>query len=103
MPGPTRHVRFIPESRHWRWPKATSADELPVLIGAIDLPVYKRDRSSSPLVRCNGGLHCHALVLLPPITRLNGSLVEQFECNQATYVRPEKSIERIDVRPVVDN
>ena len=90
-------------TRVHRRPKTASADELPVFIGAIDLPVYKRDRSSSPSVRCNGGLHCHALVLLPPVTRLNGSLIDHFDCHQATYVRSAKSIERIHIRHVLNN
>jgi hypothetical protein len=48
-------------TRVHRKPRTAFPDQLPVLIGAVDLPVYKSDRASSPLVRCNGGLHFHAL------------------------------------------
>jgi hypothetical protein len=56
-------------TRVYRKPRTASPDELPVLIGAADLPVYKRDRGSSPLVPCNGGRHFHALLLLLPRAR----------------------------------
>ena len=34
-------------------------------VGAVDLPFYKRDRTSAPTVLCNGGLHFHGLMLMP--------------------------------------
>lgn len=40
-------------TRVHRKPRAAPTDELPVLVGAADLPVYKRDRSSAPQVFCN--------------------------------------------------
>lgn len=85
-----------------RKPKKARPDQLPVLIGAFDLPVYKLDRSKAPLVLCNGGLHLHALVLIPPSSRLKGSLVDYFQDKQDLYVRPDKPIERIHVQPIVD-
>ena len=57
-------------TRVHRKPRTATADELPVLIGAVDLPVYKSDPSSAPLVRCNGGLHFHALILIPDGSRM---------------------------------
>src|SRR2546428_3715729 len=57
-------------TRGHRKPRTASPDELPILIGAVDLPAYKSDRSSAPLVRCNGGLHFHALILMPDRSRL---------------------------------
>jgi hypothetical protein len=50
-------------TRVHRKPRTVSTDKLPILVGAVDLPVYKRDRSSAPTVFCNGGLHFHALVI----------------------------------------
>ncbi|MHC2423282.1 hypothetical protein ACVII1_006286 [Bradyrhizobium elkanii] len=85
-----------------RKPKKTHPDQLPVLIGAFDLPVYKADRSNAPLVLCNGGLHLHALVLVPPSSRLKGSLVDYFQDKHGLYVRPDKPVQRIHVKPVVD-
>jgi hypothetical protein len=84
-----------------RKPKTASTDKLPVLIGAVDLPVYKRDRSSTPKVYCNGGLHFQALMLLPPESRLKESLADHFQTRRDLYVGPGGSIQRIDVRPVV--
>ncbi|MGA9329222.1 MAG: hypothetical protein WBV83_09125, partial [Bradyrhizobium sp.] len=51
-------------TRTHRKPRSTPSDELPVLIGAADLQVPKRDRRSSPLVLCNGGLHFHGLLMV---------------------------------------
>jgi len=88
-------------TRVHRKPRTASTDELPVLIGAMDLPVYKRDKASGPMVLCNGGLHIHALMLMPPTSRLKGSLADHFQENQELYAGPGRSIQRIDVRPVV--
>jgi hypothetical protein len=37
-------------TRVHRKPRTATADELPVLTGAIDLPVHKRDKASGPMV-----------------------------------------------------
>ena len=52
------------------------------------------------MVPCNDGLHFHALVIMPPSSRLNGSLADHFEANADMYAGPRHSIQRIDVRPV---
>jgi hypothetical protein len=90
-------------TRVHRKPRTAPTDELPVLVGAVDLPVYKRDRSSAPKVLCNGGLHFHGLVLLPPASRLKGSLPDHFEANSDLYAGSRNSIQRVDVRPVVED
>jgi hypothetical protein len=90
-------------TRVHRKPRTASTDELPVLIGAMDLPVYKRDKASDPMVLCNGGLHVHALLLIPPINRLKGSLTDHFREKQEVYVASGRSIQQIDVRPVVED
>jgi hypothetical protein len=90
-------------TRVHRKPRTASTDELPVLIGVIDLPVYKRDRTSGPTVLCNGGLHVHALLLIPPFNRLKGSLTDHFAEKRTLYVGSSGSIVRIDVRPVVSD
>jgi hypothetical protein len=89
-------------TRVHRKPRQASADELPLLVGAFDLPVYKRDKSSSPLVSCNSGLHFHAVVLLPPKSRLGVSLAKHIGDNADLYCGSKGSIQRIDVRPMVD-
>jgi hypothetical protein len=90
-------------TRVHRKPRKTPTDELPVLVGAADLPVYKRDRSSAPKVFCNGGLHFHALVLIPPESRLKESLADHIDRNSGLYAGSGNSIRRIDVRPVIED
>jgi hypothetical protein len=87
-------------TRVHRKPRTAPADELPILIGALDLHAYKRDRSSVPNVSCNGGLHVHALVLVPPTSRLGGSLEEHLRAREDLYAGPRKSVQRIHVVPV---
>jgi hypothetical protein len=86
-------------TRVHRKPKTALADELPVLLGAIDLPVYKRDRSSAPKVFCNGGHHYHGILLMPPVSRLKESVIDHFGAKMNLYAG--ETIQRIDVRPVV--
>ena len=88
-------------TRVHRKPRTASPNELPILIGAVDLPVYKSDRSSSPLVRCNGGLHFHALILIPDRSRLREPLQDHFQTSAHLY-ETDGTISKIDVRPVVD-
>jgi hypothetical protein len=88
-------------TRVHRKPRTASTDELPVLIGAMDLPVHKHNKASGPMVLCNGGLHVHALMLMPPTSSLKGSLAEHFREKGELYVGSGKSLQRIDVRPVV--
>jgi hypothetical protein len=90
-------------TRVHRKPRTASTDELPALIGAVDLPVYKRDKASGPMVNCNGGLHVHALLLMPPVSRLKGFLADHFREKQELYVGPGRPALRIDVRPVVED
>jgi hypothetical protein len=88
-------------TRVHRKPRTAPTNELPILVGALDLPVYKRDRSSAPKVSCNGGLHIHVLILMPPNSRLDGSLADHFKAKQDLYAGPGKSVQRIHVRAVV--
>jgi hypothetical protein len=90
-------------TRVHRKPRTASTEELPVLIGAMDLPVYKRDKASGPMILCNGGLHVHALLLMPPTSRLKGSLADHFREKQGLYVGSGRPALRIDVRPVVSD
>ena len=88
-------------TRLHRKPRTASPDELPILIGAVDLPVYKFDRSSSSLVRCNGGLHFHALILIPDRSRLREPLQDHFQACARLY-GVDGTISKIDVRPVAE-
>lgn len=88
-------------TRVHRKPRTASPDELPILIGAADLPVHKSDRSSSPFARCNGGLHLHALILIPDRSRLIEPLQDHFRSHAHLY-EIDGAITKIDVRPVTD-
>jgi hypothetical protein len=89
-------------TRVHRKPRTAPTDVLPVLVGVADLPVYKRNRTTAPMVSCNDGLHFHALALMPPASRLKGSLADHFETNFDLYTGHGNSVQRIDVRPIVD-
>jgi hypothetical protein len=89
-------------TRVHRKPRTASPDELPILIGAADLPVHKSNRSSTPIVRCNDGLHFHALVLIPDGSRLREPLQDHIQANASLYYGSNGAISKIDVRPVID-
>ncbi len=89
-------------TRTHRKPRSTPSDELPVLIGAADLQVPKRDRRSSPLVLCNGGLHFHGLLMVPPDTRLDIPVEQHFRDYQGMYFGKRRLITKLDVRPVTE-
>lgn len=88
-------------TRVHRKPRTAPTDELPVLVGALDLPGFKRDRSSAPRVVHNDGLHFHALILLPPRSRLRGSLADLFQRNSDLYAGETSLVERVHVVPVM--
>jgi hypothetical protein len=85
-----------------RKPRTASPDDLPILIGIADLQVYKRVSTSSPLVLCNGGLHLHGLLLVPPETRLEIPVQEHFRRYQDMYLGKRRLIRALDVRPVTE-
>jgi hypothetical protein len=70
---------------------------------AMDLQVYKHNKASGPMVVCNDGLHVHALLPVPPASRLKGSVADHFRDNRELYVGPGKPVVRIDVQPVIEN
>jgi hypothetical protein len=74
-------------TRTHRKPRTASPDELPPLIAVADLPVYKRDKTASPMVLCNGGLHFHGLLLVPPTCRLKESVDQHIQNRRDLYLR----------------
>jgi hypothetical protein len=102
MKGELQRVYSTFVTRTHRKPRSTPSDELPVLIGAADLPVYKKDSRSSPLVLCNGGLHFHGLLMVPPDTRLDVPVEEHFREYQDMYLGKRRLITKLDVRPVTE-
>jgi hypothetical protein len=87
-------------TRVHRKPRTAPPDELPILIGVADLPVYKRDRTMSPPTRCNGGLHFHCLLLVPPASRLKLPADEHFQAEAGLYLGKTGPLRTLDVRPV---
>jgi hypothetical protein len=81
-------------TRVHRKPRTASTDDLPILIGVMDLPVRKHNKSSGPLVLSNAGLHVHAVVLIPPASRLGESLADHFREKRGLYVRTGWSVQR---------
>ena len=71
-------------TRLHRKPRTASPDELPILI-----------------VRCNGGLHFHALILIPDRSRLREPLQDHFQACARLY-GVDGTISKIDVRPVAE-
>lgn len=87
-------------TRVHRRPASASNDQLPLMIGAFDLPIYKRDRTSIPRVSVNDGLHFHCVLMVPPASRLRQTAAEHFSSNSRLYSGGARGIARIDVRPI---
>ncbi|MCS3687489.1 hypothetical protein ABIF07_005484 [Bradyrhizobium elkanii] len=82
-----------------RRPRTAPIDKLPVLIGVADLPVAKRGKVKQAS-SCNGGLHFHAILMVPPNSRMKGSLVEHFAANADRYAGPNKRVANVHVGPI---
>lgn len=82
-----------------RRPRAAPIDRLPFLIGAADLPVAKREKTKS-VSSCNGSLHFHAILVVPPSSRLKGSVVDHFAANADRYAGPNKHVSNVHTVPV---
>lgn len=80
-------------------PKTAPVDKLPVLIAVADLPVFKWNGTKASS-SCNDGLHFHAILMLPPASRLKESMVEHFQSNADRYLGPKELVDRIHVRPI---
>jgi hypothetical protein len=93
-----------------KWNKPGWRDLVPVLIGAPDYPVVKRQKVDVRLLQVNGGLHFNAVLLLPPRfrppripgerqSRLEDSLVLHVHQKEAQYLTDK--LYRIHVTPVI--
>jgi hypothetical protein len=84
-----------------RHPHDKSAIEsMPALQLFPDLPVRKRKRKVT-LTQLNmncGGLHYNGIMLIPPVSRFRGRIVEHIEEHQGRYTKG--NIERIHVVPI---
>lgn len=73
---------------------------LPIMIAAPDMPVPKRNKPAGDEIALNDGLHMHAVLLVPPGSRLKAGAEEHFHRHQRLYVRDRSRLERIHVRPI---
>lgn len=73
-------------------------NKLPILIACPDYPVGKYDKQSIADVMTNDGLHFHAILLMPPLSRLRDSIVEHFASKKYLYINGR--LRRIDIRPI---
>jgi hypothetical protein len=83
---------------------SASIGRLPILISVPDLPVPKRSKNSKqPLryVTINDGLHLHAILLVPPHSRLREGVQQHFIDNQRLYVGSHNRLISLDVQPAV--
>jgi hypothetical protein len=79
----------------------SSVGRLPVLVGSLDLPVYGRHAGlSAGDARVNGGLHAHAVVLVPLGSRLPGTLRDHVARSGGLYVGLATRLQRLHVEPI---
>lgn len=86
-------------TRTHRKPNTVPTHHLPVMIAVADLPVVKSVPSNERTF-CNGGLHYHAVLLVPPVTRLKEPVAEHFNDQADLYAGLKKLVARIHVRPI---
>ena len=79
--------------------RPNSSCDKPALIASFDLPVAKRTKVSTIDAFVNDGLHVHAILLIPPKSRLRVPLAEHIESNHEVYLRDRWKLDRVDVQP----
>jgi hypothetical protein len=96
----TNHTVRKRKAQGWR-------DLVPVLIGAPDYPVIKKEKADAKLYQVNEGLHFNAIVLVPPRkrpspngkrSRMKESLGKHLKLKSELYLTSR--LGRIDVTPV---
>ena len=77
--------------------------KLPRLIAIPDRPTSKRISTYSLSdVRPNDGVHFHAFIAIPQVSRLQEDLVKHIQRNKMRFLGNQGKIVNIDVRPIVD-
>lgn len=72
----------------------------PVLIAAPDRPVPKHDKQQLADVVINDGVHVHAIILIPPVSRLQEDLVSHFKEYADVYRQAAPTLRRIHAVPI---
>lgn len=84
-----------------RKPKTEAArGSAPIWLCAPDFPCFKRKKHSLRDILVNDGLHYHAILLLPPWSRLS-DVDMHFERLRSVY-RQRALLDRVDVEPIID-
>jgi hypothetical protein len=66
------------------------------------VPVVKfKKKTFRSNIIINDGLHFHALLLIPPVSRLACSFQEHFLKHEAMYLNKCRIVARLDVEPIV--
>ncbi len=100
----TRHLEaaysvFV--TRVVRKPKTAAARGVaPIWLCSPDRPVYKREKQSLRDILVNDGLHFHAILLMPPLSRLE-DVSGHFRDLRRTY-QQQASLDRVDAVPISD-
>jgi hypothetical protein len=84
-------------------PKNKGVADLPFWISCADWPVQKLDGWSIADSQINGGMHMHAIVLVPPNARTGRRLSEIVEGRQKTFLAgPGMPLQRLHVVPITE-
>jgi hypothetical protein len=73
-------------------------DDAPILFAFADLPVGKKDKTTTIDALVNEGLHFHAIVLIPPKSRLSLPL-HQYVASLSQAYLDQRKLDRIHVQP----
>jgi hypothetical protein len=85
-----------------RCPRYQSKNERrPFLLAVPDGPGGKRNKNHLSDISINNGLHLHAILLIPPKSRLRRGVEDQFERYKSAFVR--NMVLRIDVQRIETN
>jgi hypothetical protein len=79
--------------------RPNSSCDKPVLFAFVDLPVAKKDKISTIDAVVNDGLHFHAIVLIPPNSRLSVPLDLHIASLSQVYLGDRRKLDHIDVKP----
>lgn len=82
-------------TRTCRKPRKATLYEMPILIAAMDFPVYKSFKDHLSDISINDGQHMHGMWLMPRVTRLTGDVSGEFLNYGKKYAGPNRPVSRI--------
>lgn len=90
-------------NRLFKKPSKRNENEMPLLVGCLDWQVPKHERVSIADATINDGMHYHAALLVPPITRSLRTLDEIVQRHPFAFAGPSKMLTRLHVKPITSN